>query len=680
MKIKHIFLTTIAVIGMSLQSCSDHLDVSRYFNDRQELDRIFNSRDYTEQWLANAYYQLLSFNLEIGHVRFTLTNYSDDMIFTEGGAGISFSNYKFGQYGPQYGGNAGDLISRPWRQSYEGIRQASIFLENVHPSEEITEERYLDLKGQAYFIRGYLYWLLVRKYGPVPILPNEGLDYEAKYADLAYPRNTYDECVEYISEQMLLAAELLPDKRTTREASRPTKGAALAVRAKAYLYAASPLMNGNIEMESFVDDQGKKLISQVYDEQKWAKAAAASLDVMKLNNYAIYVSPKRDNGTMWGAYPITVSPPHNDGYSNKTWKEGGWMDIDPLDSYRALFNGDLYVAENPELIFSRGDNQLHDEYGIQSMSRHQMPVYRGGGWNCHGITGKQADAYGMNDGSAFDREELDIMGKDVKFTEYDGQYPYLRKDVWLEYANREPRFYASVAFNGVNWSCTSAKDPQNRNFQSFYYYGEEDGRKIVSTNDRWVPTGIGMMKYVNPKESYNDGSPYPKVDPAIRYADILLMYAEALNELTQSFQVASWDGSETYTISRDIEAMKSAVRPVRVRSGVPNFDDIDGTDPYLNADELRALLKKERQIEFLGENQRYYDLRRWMDAPEEESQMIYGCNTTVPKEYREFFYEQVVVPSVQTSWSMKKYFWPIDYEELRRNARLTQAPGWQSFD
>jgi hypothetical protein len=163
-------------------SCSDYLDVERYFNDRQDLERIFNSRDYTEQWLANAYYQLLSYNLEIGHVRFTLTNYSDDMIFTEGGAGISYSNYKFGQYGPQYGGNVNALIARPWDQSYEGIRQASIFLQHVHPGAEISAEMCDDLKGQAYFIRGYLYWLLLRKYGPVPILPDEGLDYEAPEA------------------------------------------------------------------------------------------------------------------------------------------------------------------------------------------------------------------------------------------------------------------------------------------------------------------------------------------------------------------------------------------------------------------------------------------------------------------------------------------------------------------
>lgn len=675
MKKKYIILYILTCFMGGFYSCSDYLNVDRYFSDRQNMERIFNSRDYTERWLANAYYQLLSFNLEIGHVRFTLTNYSDDMIFTEGGAGIRYSAYKFGEYGPQYTGNAEHLISRPWDQSYEGIRQASIFLQHVHPGDEISEELYRDLKGQAYFIRGYLYWLLMRKYGPVPILPDEGLDYEASYSELARPRNSYDECVEYISEQMLLAAELLESNRDSRSASRPTKGSALAVRAKAYLYGASPLMNGNAEMANFTDDKGRILISQEYDETKWAKAAAAALDVIKLGKYGIYTVPKRHTGGTWGAYPATPEIPYHPVYSNKTFKEGGWSDIDPLDSYRALFNGDLYVAENPELIFTRGDNQLHDEYGIQSMSRHQMPVAKGGGWNCHGITGKQCDAYAMNDGKPFDRA-TSLKG----FTTGDGQYHYLRSNVWLEYANREPRFYASVAFSGALWSCTSANAAENRNFQTFYYYGEDDGRKIVSTDDRWIPTGIGMMKFVNPKESYKDGQPYPKVDPAIRYADILLMYAEALNELTTSHQVTAWDKSETYTISRDVAAMKAAVLPIRLRGGVPNYQDLGLGDPYSSPEELRSWLKRERQIEFLGENQRYYDLRRWKDAPQEENQMIYGCNTTVPVQARDAFYEQVVVPSVQTSWSVKKYFWPISYNELKRNARLTQAPGWPSFD
>jgi hypothetical protein len=153
-----------------------------------------------------------------------------------------------------------------------------------------------------------------------------------------------------------------------------------------------------------------------------------------------------------------------------------------------------------------------------------------------------------------------------------------------------------------------------------------------------------------------------------------------LNELTSTYQIRSWDGSETYNVSRDVEEMKRAILPVRLRAGVPNYDEIGIGDPYASADELRKQIKRERQIEFLGENQRYYDLRRWKDAPEEESQMIYGCNTTVPREYREYFYEQVVVSSVQTAWSMRQYFWPVSYDELKRNARLTQAPGWPMYD
>jgi SusD family. len=674
MKKKYFILSIIICLGSCFHSCSDYLDVERYFSDRQNLERIFDKKDYTEQWLANGYYKLLSFNLEIGHVRFTLSNYSDDMIFTEGGAGISYSNYKFGKYGPQYTGNVGELILRPWLQSYEGIRQASIFLENVRPGDEITPEYCNDLKGQAYFLRGYLYWLLLRKYGPIPILPEEGLDYEASYEELALPRNTYDECVAYISDQMLKAAELLDEKRNSRSASRPTKGSALATRAKAYIYAASPLMNGNMEMADFIDDQGKNLIVQEYDESKWAKAAAACLDVINLGYYHLYTVPRRASGDLLTAYPKTVAPPYHPVYSEKNFPEG-WADIDPMDSYRALFNGDLIVAESPELIFTRGDNQLNDEYGIESMSRHQMPVNQGGGWNCHGITGKQADAYAMKDGKPFDRNTAP-----KGFTTYNGQHDNLRADVWLEYANREPRFYASVAFPGCNWPCISAQDATNRNFQAFYYYGESEGRKQISTNDRWIPTGIGMMKYVNPKESYKTGAVYPKVDPAIRYADILLLYAEALNELTTTHQVASWDENETYSISRDIAKMKAAVLPVRLRAGLPNYDDVYDTDPYNNAGELRDALKRERQIEFLGENQRYYDLRRWKDAPAEESQMIYGNNTTVPKGSRDLFYEKTIVSSVQTAWSQKQYFWPLPYDELKRNKRLTQAPGWPLDD
>ncbi|MDR0511247.1 MAG: RagB/SusD family nutrient uptake outer membrane protein [Rikenellaceae bacterium] len=678
MKRKIIILSVVACLGGCLQSCRDYLSVERYFNDRQDLEQIFNSRKYTEQWLADAYSQQVMYNLEIGHVYYTLPNFSDDMVFSNYIAGISFSDYKFGKYGPQ-NSQFVDLLAKPWAQSYAGIRQASIFLQYVHPGPEIDQTMCDEFKGKAYFIRGYLYWLLLKKYGPIPILPDNGLDYEDNYAALSLPRNSYDECVDYISRQMVLAAELLPlHPKGSRDAATPTKGAALAVRAKAYLYAASPLINGNGAGLNFVDNTGRQLLNDVVDPDKWAIAAAAAKDVIDLGAYEVHTR-KRRVGVGTEAYPMTTEPPTHPVYSTATFPDG-WADIDPFESYRSMFNGDATIVDNKELIYTRGNNQINREYGIQSMAAHQLPLGDGGGYNCFGLTAKQCNAYAMDDGTPF------VPGNVSGFTTAKGQYPHLGADVWLEYANREPRFYASVAFSGAIWHCLSNSTAAQNNFQAFYYYGSDNGRKADNSGgtDRWIPTGIGIMKFVNPRDVGPNGkteSITAKIDPAIRYADILLMYAEALNEVTSPLQVPTWNGEGApHNISRNPDEMKRAILPVRLRAGLPNYDELGAGDPYLSVSELRNCIKRERQIEFLGENQRYYDLRRWLDARIDEGQMIKGCNSTVTAADRAEFYREVEIPTAQVAWSEKKYFWPISYDELKRNSKLTQAPGWQSYD
>lgn len=258
----------------------------------------------------------------------------------------------------------------------------------------------------------------------------------------------------------------------------------------------------------------------------------------------------------------------------------------------------------------------------------------------------------------------------------EGKYPQVRSGVWKEYANREPRFYASVAFNGAFWPFASARDGNYRNLQMWYYRGNTNGR--TNASDKWQPTGIGMMKYINPKDcNTNNGKIYDKVDCAIRYADILLMYAEALNELTpgSSSEVATWDGIP-YTISRDKEEMSRAISQIRIRGGVPDYEE----QVYEDSGELRKYLKRERQIELLGENQRYYDLRRWKDVEKEEAEPVYGCNVLMTQAKAEDFYDRVRVEKLQTSFSRKMYFWPIDYGELKHNKRMTQAPGWKTYD
>lgn len=101
-------------------------------------------------------------------------------------------------------------------------------------------------------------------------------------------------------------------------------------------------------------------------------------------------------------YPATIAPYQDDDFSTKTWDEGGYSDIDPYESYRAVFNGALAMYQNPELIFSRGRNQGGNS--LVEMVKLQMPRTLGNGSNAYGMTLKMCDAYYMYDGSEFDRQ------------------------------------------------------------------------------------------------------------------------------------------------------------------------------------------------------------------------------------------------------------------------------------
>ena len=675
-------------IGIALSAiivaCADKLDSDKYFKDRRSLEDVFTDKENTEEWLAHAYSFLNGYNLEVSMMLNTITNFADDIYF--GGNSLAvYKEFKTGTYDESY--------RHSWSESYKGIRQASIFIQHIDMNTKFTEEERADLKAQARFVRAYYYWLLLRKYGPVPLLPDEGLDYTASYDDLAIQRSSYDECVEYIESEMLLAAKDLPLNRALNQGARPTRGAALAARARALLYSASPINNPRPgEADKFsdmVDYDGNCLMSQEYNEYKWAKAAAAARDVMELpgeNNgrrYELY--HKKATDIAEPGYPATIAPYQDGDFSTKTWNEGGYSDIDPYESYRSVFNGALAMYQNPELIFSRGRNQGGNS--LVEMVKLQMPRTLGNGSNAYGMTIKMCDAYYMYNGSEFNRQTfLDTCQVENRFvSEKEGKagtYPYLKKGVWKEYAWREPRFYASVAFNGCVWPLlnnSTLKDPKPVEQQVFYYRGNGNG---YTNSNFWLRTGIGIMKFVHPDDTSaakgNKDYVKLKTEPAIRFAEILLIYAEALNELEDgsSYDIPSWDGSASYSVKRDINEMKKGIRPVRCRAGVPDYT----LPEYQDRNVFRKKLKHERQIELMGEGHRYFDLRRWKDAPIEESMEIYGCDALMTEENRAAFHSPIVVNELPTAFSRKLYFWPISHEELKRNKLLTQNPGWTYND
>jgi len=666
----------LTIFFIALSSCSDYLNVDQYFDDRMTEKKLFESKDYSERWLAGVYAHLMGVNADVASKGDMPFNFADDMYFGDRNGKYRYLN--FGLY------NENDEQDS-WRECYIGIRDASTFIRNIDINVELTADKIADYKAQARFLRAYYYWLLLRKYGPVPIIPNDGeMDYTSDYDNLSLPRSSYDECVDYITSELALAAQYLLPARISREISCPTRGAALAARAKVLLFAASPLANGNTEMSDLMDDEGNQLISQQYDESKWARAAAAAKDVIDLGVYELYWAPFRENDE-GRSYPKTILPPRtpeNAEYMDNNWPKG-WKNIDPFESYRSLFNGDVQLTNNPELIYSRGFNMTGE--GIQAMVIHQMP-YQMKGYNCHGITQKQVEAYYMNDGTNMPGMESYLAGKGdgsqyvtgFVTEENKDDYKPLPVGVSLQYAKREPRFYASVAYNGSLWDMTSTSEDEadKRYYQAWYYHGSENG-KLASDPDLYLRTGIGIKKYYNPIDSYlGGGRRVDKYEPAIRYAEILLIYAEALNELTTSHQIPSWDGSKTHTVSREIAEMKKGIEPIRIRGGVPNYKP----EIYNDATLFRKALKRERQIELFAEGHRYYDLRRWKDAPEELSLPMYGCNTNISENMREQFYTPTVIPSMPTIFVKKMYFWPISHSELKKNKRLTQNPGWKYYD
>lgn len=683
--IKYILSAFTIATGVSLSSCSDYLDVEgKVGGNNLTIEKVFQSKDHTDSWLAQAFVMVNGYSSDYHGKDWCITVFDD--CFGFGDRDLEYKRFRYAEYDENY-------RQSQWTEAYFGIRQASIMIQYVHLNQELTEREIIDYRGQARFIRAYLYWKLLQKYGPIPIIPEDaGMDFNLSYEELSLPRNSYDECVEYIVKELEIAATELERDRDGRNIVRPTVGTALAARAKVLLYNASPINNpggpNNLDPhpeETFtdlVDDKGRMLMSQTYDEKKWARAAAAARDVIELNKYQLHVEKSRETGT--DGIPPTVEPPYQAGYSDKPFPEG-WQGIDPMRSYQVLFNGDIILINNEELIWTTGQNS-----DVRTgLARHNMPLLSGG-YNCHFMTGKMCDAYYDYDGRKFDEKRDIHQGYVTEAEMAAGKYPelggygtgYTPKGIGVHkrYTKREPRFYASCAYNGVYYDVTSATVSGYGKQQVFNYRGERNGYN--GANDRWLRTGIGVMKYISQDDTFDDaakGSNKWKWVVGIRYADVLLWYAEALNELTTTYEIPSWDGSKVYTISRDPQEMSRGIRPVRVRAGLPDYD----SSVYNDVETFREYLRHERMIEFFAENSRYFDVRRWKIAQEEESEPIYGCDPMMSGktlEQRDVFHQKTILYDLPTTFNRKMYFWPIQHIELQRNIRMTQNPGWTTFE
>lgn len=651
---KHLYIVLLACLLGGTTSCSDYLDVDKYFNDMLNFDTVFVKKNYTEQWLWRTYDMLQGKGMEIANKGDNGFNYaSDDLIFGDwDGLCQRYQNCEY---------NENDLLNEDrWNRMYKGIRLASIFIENVDRCREMTSSEREDYRGQARFLRAYFYWMLMKQWGPVVLLPTEGQDVSKSYEELALPRSSYDECVEFVTSELVLAARVLHKDRSAAYFGQPTSGAALALRAKVLLYAASPMYNGNTKLFGLKDNTGRQLIDQEVKEEKWARAAAAAKEVINLGKYDLLTIPT-DTATT-----VKMDPVENPAFAN-VWPDG-CADIDPFESYRQGFNGETTAGNNPEIIFGR----ITSRGTIEDIVLHCYP-YDQKGWNTIAVTQKQIDAYYMCDGKSITESTGKYKYTTQGFTQKKGEVPFLSEQVSYMYANREPRFYASIAYNGSIWESATTTDTKYKNKQVFYYKGLANGKTLAAP--KWfLRTGTGLKKYYNPDDAWTEGGSrkQTRYEPNIRYADVLLWYVEALNELTTSYEFDTYDNKKVQ-VSRSTDEMSKAFRLVRFRAGLPDATPAE----YATTESFKPVLKHERQVEFFAEASRYFDLRRWLDADVEEAMPIQGLNVDMKQDQKERFYE-VVPADMPKVFFDKMYLWPISKGELNRNAKLTQNPGWNN--
>ena len=661
-----IFLIQLVVLA---SSCKKYLTIDEYFDDEFNIDSAFaNPRNIEAyMWGAAAMFPDESNTIRFGYTPGPMATDEGLNGLTGGGSSNVYYGMDFatGRISSDFFGDSNPNLNQ-WGNYYKIIRKCNSILQNLDRPKGMTNADRLRIEGYTRFIRAYAYYNILVDYGPAILLGDEVVNTNEAIEYYDRPRATYDETMDYTCGEFEKAAVLLPREVSLLDFGRPARGAAFALVARLRLIHASPLFNGGPAANAYFGNWRRKTdnvhyVSQQYDESRWAVAAAAAKRVMDLGMYKLH-TVVNDDKTPALPQGVTSDPNFYGDYPNGA---GG---IDPLKSYSDIFTGEAVAGINKEIIWGR-----NTDYLVSAISQGSMPPSLGG-WGRFCVTQKVVDAYLMDDGRTKEAASVDGYYSETGYTtqprNFSG-YP-LNSGVYKMYANREMRFYASIGFNEAVWQALSSTSVNN--YTAKYYYQDADGRGGVSASSPNYPiTGYVIKKYNHPMDAFQGtGARHiKKAYSIIRYAEILLSYAEALNNLTGSHTVKL--GDQEYMVSRNMEEIKGAFNLVRYRAGLPGLS----ANQLNSSTEVQKQIERERMVELLWENRRFYDVRRWGIYEETEREPIRGMN---PDGATKETYYQRVIPGTSSFMSRvvskKLVFVPIPRAELRRLPSLDQNPGY----
>ncbi|MBO0935376.1 RagB/SusD family nutrient uptake outer membrane protein [Fibrella sp. HMF5335] len=546
---KTILYSTLLLAALCVAGCNHDI------LDKQPIDRLSGDVVWTDANLVSAFvnskYRDLGFGFNWNGDEVMWASASDESMFkhdygvwTINKSELSPSNLGILSSGAaEYNGNM-----NPWAKNYRYIKDANTFFEKIASVPNLSTDLRNQHTGEMKFLRAYRYFDLVRNYGGVPLITQSfalGSDFTQ------VTRNTVQECINFVVKEADEAAALLPVQYGDADLGRATKGAALALKARMLLYAASPAYGPSAT---------------------WAQAATAAKAVVSLNRYSLY------------------------------------------PDYQQLF----LTPRNQEIILDRTQTTGTDSY--INLERWNGPNGYGG-WAGNMPTQNLVDSYETTSGKAITDAS----------SGYDPQNPYV---------NRDPRFYATVLYNGAPY--------RGRAVETFMPGGKDspDGPEPFNTS----LTGYYLRKFINENRAFSAsvGSQSPWI--YFRLGEVLLNYAEAQNE-------AVGPDASVY----------DAVNQLRVRAKMPPLPT------GLSQSQMRDRIRRERQVELAYEEHRYYDVRRWGIAAQTENQPVRGVSITRDAGGKLTY----TYTSVQERrYADRNLFLPIPLKEVQANPKLAQNPGY----
>ncbi len=606
-------------IGIALAACNDD------FLNTKPLGEVSEEDVWTDASLAEAFVTEIYNGLgQGGFNEQMLSSLTDESIFTHPGRGINTITES--RSNPADIGWINGTLN--WPNMYSRIRACNLALKNLESAQfENTNQIVERLKGETYFMRAYFYQQLVRYYGGVPLIERP---YELGEADYLINRNTFEECVTFIVNDCDKAAELLGDRAMAK--GRGSKAAALALKSRILLYAASDLHDiptASAKSTTIGGFAQKELLGYTSGDRatRWQNAKSAAKAVLDLPGYGYQLNLSG---------PVATSQGTTNYMNASLSKNGGEAEL-----LFARYFINLKTEDGGRVGLFNGPNGYHNWAG-------NTPIQN------------LVDDYEMMDGSKFDWSNPAHAS--------------------APYTNRDPRLDATVLHDGSGWKPRTTdgagKDPYNQ-IQTGQYQVTDKDNKVVpyfgldtrqSSIEDWngTRTGYYMRKFIDPNPAIVDQNTWQEIPwPFFRYTEAIFNYAEACIELGEDEEAKTW------------------LNKIRFRAGMPAITE--------TGDALRQRYRNERRVEMAYEEQRYHDARRWMIAPTTlgEKAGIISITATLkpgkivpiyrydPQNYNYTYTPLDIDPGIENrQWLDKMYYLPVSRDEINRNSKLIQNPGY----